>query len=96
YIPETSQKSKTGALLLLLFFEWISFGFVGLHDFYVGKIMQGLVKFILRIAAFSVDEFSVKCLLLFIVGIWQLIDFIMIIMGVYKDKHGLPLKNSNW
>lgn len=51
-------------------------GFLGLHRFYVGKIGTG----ILMILTFGG------------LGIWALIDLVMIIVGSFKDKNGLPLQ----
>lgn len=52
------------------------FGILGFHRFYVGKIGTGILM-ILTVGGF---------------GIWTLIDFVMIIVGSFKDKQGLPLK----
>jgi TM2 domain-containing membrane protein YozV len=51
-------------------------GIFGVHRFYVGKIGTGLLML-----------FTIGGL-----GFWTLIDFIMIIVGAFKDKRGLPLK----
>ena len=48
----------------------------GIHRFYVGKIGTG----ILMILTFGG------------LGIWTIIDFVMIIVGSFKDKQGLPLR----
>ncbi|GIJ47975.1 hypothetical protein Val02_48610 [Virgisporangium aliadipatigenens] len=50
-------------------------GMLGVHRFYVGKIGTG----ILQIVTFGG------------LGIWVLIDFIMILVGSFKDKQGLAL-----
>ena len=54
------------------------FGVLGVHRFYVGKIGTG----ILQLLTFGG------------LGIWALIDFIIIVTGSFKDKHGLPIKAS--
>ncbi len=51
-------------------------GVLGVHRFYVGKIGTGL----LMIVTFGG------------LGIWALVDFIMIVTGSFKDKSGLPIK----
>jgi len=51
-------------------------GFLGIHRFYVGKVGTG----ILMILTFGG------------LGIWALIDLVMIIVGSFKDKNGLPLQ----
>ncbi len=52
------------------------FGILGAHHFYVGRVGRGLVYL------FTLGLF----------GIGWLIDLIMIIMGSFKDKDGLPVK----
>lgn len=54
-------------------------GTFGIHRFYVGKIGTG----ILMLLTFGG------------LGIWTLIDLIVIICGNFKDKHGLLIKASN-
>ena len=50
-------------------------GVLGVHRFYVGKIGSGIAQ-IITLGG---------------LGIWVLIDFIMIICGCFKDKEGAPL-----
>jgi TM2 domain-containing membrane protein YozV len=54
------------------------FGTIGIHRFYVGKIGTGILM-IVTLGGF---------------GIWTLIDFIMILVGSFKDKQDRVL--SNW
>ena len=51
-------------------------GFLGVHRFYVGKIGTGILQ-LLTLGG---------------LGIWSLIDFIMIVVGAFKDKEGRPIK----
>ena len=53
-------------------------GPLGVHRFYVGKIGTG----ILMLITFGG------------LGIWALVDLIMIAVGSFKDKEGLPIKSS--
>jgi len=54
------------------------FGCFGAHRFYVGKIGTGVLQLITLGG----------------LGIWALIDFIMLIIGKFTDKEGNPL--SEW
>ncbi len=51
-------------------------GVLGVHRFYVGKIGTGILQ-ILTLGG---------------LGVWVLIDFIMIVVGKFTDKQGLPIK----
>jgi len=53
-------------------------GGLGVHRFYVGKIGTGILQL-----------FTLGGL-----GIWALIDFIMIVTGNFTDKQGLLIKSS--
>lgn len=52
------------------------FGAFGFHRFYVGKVGTGILQL----------------LTLGLLGIWTLIDFIMILTGGFKDAKGLELR----
>ena len=52
-------------------------GIFGIHRFYVGKVGTGVLMLITLGA----------------LGIWTLIDFIMILVGAFRDKAGKPLEN---
>lgn len=51
-------------------------GALGVHRFYVGKVGTGILMLITLGA----------------LGIWTLVDLVMIIVGSFKDSNGLPLK----
>jgi len=48
------------------------FGFLGVHRFYVGKVGTGIIQLLTGGG----------------LGIWALIDFIMIIVGSFSDASG--------
>lgn len=53
-------------------------GIFGVHRFYVGKIGTGILM------VFTLGG----------LGIWSLIDFVMIACGNFKDKQGLLIKSQ--
>ena len=55
------------------------FGVLGVHRFYVGKVGTGILQ-LLTLGG---------------LGIWALIDFIMIVVGSFTDKQGKFIKASN-
>jgi TM2 domain-containing membrane protein YozV len=55
------------------------FGVFGVHRFYVGKVGTGILQ-LLTLGG---------------LGIWALIDFIMIVVGSFTDKEGRPVKANN-
>lgn len=54
-------------------------GVVGAHRFYAGKTGTAILMIVTCGG----------------VGVWTLIDFIMILIGNFKDAEGLPIKNQS-
>ena len=52
-------------------------GGLGIHRFYLGKIVTGIIMLITAGG----------------LGIWALVDFIMAVAGIMKDKEGKVIKN---
>ena len=71
-MEEISPKSRLAVTLLAFFL-----GCLGIHRFYLGKIVTGVIMLITAGG----------------LGIWALIDFIMAVAGVMKDKEGKVIKN---
>lgn len=95
YKPVESPKSRLIAALLAFFF-----GDLGAHRFYVGRYFSAIIQMILGLS------FIISLLLLwfgeleesifvYFAGIlwsfWIVIDFLMILCGVFKDKDKLPV-----
>lgn len=53
-------------------------GYLGVHRFYAGKIGTGVLMLVTCGG----------------VGVWALIDFIMVLLGRFQDSDGLPIKNQ--
>jgi TM2 domain-containing membrane protein YozV/ribosomal protein L40E len=79
-----SPKTKIITALLCFFL-----GQLGVHRFYTGKIGTAIVMLVLTIIGYATFIFVVGWFFISAVGIWCLIDFIMILMGKFKDKNGL-------
>ena len=93
---QKSEKSWVVCLLLLLFF-----GYIYIYKFYVGKVFEGFIAWIIGIAAIilcivgmvSIDDSSILILVLglllaAIYCLWLIIDFFALLIGKFKDKEG--------
>jgi len=69
---QKSDKDFVPAALLCYFL-----GFLGMHRFYTGKIITGL----LMLVTFGG------------MGIWTMVDFIMLVTDSFRDADGLPIKS---
>ena len=75
-LKSNSRYSK----VLLAIICWF-FGAFGAHRFMVGKIGTGLIMLLLTLTIYGI----------IITSIWTIVDFIMILMGKFKDKDGNPV-----
>ena len=66
------MSNETTKNILPAFLLCFFFGIFGVHRFYVGKIGTGILQ-ILTLGG---------------LGVWTLIDFIMIVVGSFKDSDG--------
>lgn len=69
-----SPKSRLVTLLLCIFLGWL-----GIHRFYVGKVVSGIIMVLLMFTGIG--------------EVWLFIDFIVILLGSFKDSMGLLVKN---
>jgi TM2 domain-containing membrane protein YozV len=72
-LPMVSPKSRNVVIILCFFV-----GFLGVHRFYLGKIVTGIFMLI------TLGGF----------GIWSLIDFFNSIYGIYTDSNGLEVEKE--
>ncbi len=70
--PSTTASPRSRTVTLVLAFLLFIFGVGGIHRFYTGRIISGIVQF------FTLGGF----------GIWQIIDILRIIFGTYEDAQG--------
>ena len=77
-VDDASISSKSRLAVTLLCILPSWFAINGVHRFYLGKIGTGILMLITLGG----------------LGIWTLIDFIMAVAGVMKDKDGKPI--TNW
>jgi len=93
---QKSEKSWVVCLLLLLFF-----GYIYIYKFYVGKVLEGFIAWLIGIAAIvfciiGMVYMDDNGILIFILGLlfaaiyclWLIIDFFAILIGKFKDKEG--------
>ena len=70
-------------------------GQLGLHRFYLGKILTAALQLLLTAAAYVIFLFvlsGVGYALLTAAATWIVIDFMMIVSGKTKDARGVPVK----
>lgn len=77
---EYSKKSRAVAAILAFLI-----GMLGVHRFYVGKPISGVAMILLTISFY----------LTWVSVIWVVIDFILILVGKFKDKEGKLIFNWN-
>lgn len=78
--PNSSDPSASEKSRLTAFLLCTFLGIFGVHRFYVGKITSGIMQILFGWLT---------------LGIWLLIDWIMILAGSFKDKEGKIVKNWN-
>lgn len=86
-----SSKSRTVAFLFVFFFGWL-----GVHNFYMGNVPKGLIQVIAQVAIpiLGFITMGIGFLLYIPLGIWIFIEMILILCGVAKDENGNVI--SKW
>jgi TM2 domain-containing membrane protein YozV len=74
--PPTQESAESDKKRLVALLLCFFFGLLSVHRFYVGKVGTAL----LQIVTFGG------------LGFWLLIDFILILVGAFKDKQGRALQ----
>ena len=74
-----SEKSKVTAALLCFFL-----GELGVHRFYLGKTGTGVLQLVLLILGIALSFVGIGFILLAALGLWVVIDFILILVGSLK------------
>lgn len=90
YVAAGNQKSWVATLLLCFFL-----GSVGAHNFYTGRTTYAIVQLSLNIIGWFTFWFLLGILFWAVLGIWVLVEFFMILLGVGdydKDARGVPLQ----
>lgn len=66
--------------LLVAYLLWFFLGYVGAHRFYLGKLISGLVMLVLSavVLALTIVSFGLFGFLWFLMGLWWLIDALLI------------------
>lgn len=76
-VQNTAQEPKSDKDFLAMLLLCFFLGSLGVHRFYVGKIGSGVLM-LLTLGG---------------LGIWTIIDFIIIVTGNFRDNNGRKIKN---
>jgi TM2 domain-containing membrane protein YozV len=82
-----SPKSRLATVLLAFFL-----GEFGAHRFYIGKTGTAVVMLVLTIIGYATIWLIIGFIPLAVVWAWNLIDFIIAVVGKMKDKDGLLIE----
>lgn len=84
-----NAKSKMAAGLLGIFL-----GSFGVHNFYLGYTTKAVIQLVCTIVGIILSCLGIGALIVFGIGIWGLVEGIMILCGSIKvDGQGNPLKD---
>ena len=82
-----SDKSKVAAALLSFFL-----GMLGIHRFYLGRVGTGAAMLILTVLGWLTSGIVIGFVFIFVVGIWDVIDFFRILFNSLGDAQGRKLR----
>lgn len=90
-IEHVSPKSRAVAFLFAIFF-----GYLGVHNFYLGHTERGVAQVAAQVVIpiVGILTLGIGFLLYIPLAIWIFIEVILILCGVAKDEHGEVV--SNW
>jgi TM2 domain-containing membrane protein YozV len=77
-----SHKNRLTCLVLVIFL-----GFAGVHRYYVGRALSGVLLLVFFLLGCSWTP------MLYVVGGWVFYDFILILSGYFKDADELSIRN---
>ena len=86
-----SPKSRLSTALLAFFI-----GGLGVHRFYIGKVMTAIEMLVLTIVGYAASFRSITWLALICliaVYIWAFVDFLFAVFGKMRDREGRLIKN---
>lgn len=83
-----SPKSRAASSVLCFFL-----GTLGVHNFYLGRIGRGICQLVLFLVGCATEWLLIGTVPLFVVGVWVLIEFVIILVGACKDGEGRLVKN---
>lgn len=86
-----SEISSKKRLIAILF--WVFLGAVGGHRFYAGRILSATAILFLFVLGGCTAPIGIGGVFILIVGIWDAIDLISILIGKFKDGKGYPIIN---
>ena len=79
---------EKGKLLWLTIVLWLFVGSLGAHRFYIGYNKSAITMLVLTIIGWLTAVFAIGFVFLLVVGIWLIVDLIMILTGKLKPADG--------
>ncbi|QGU04503.1 TM2 domain-containing protein [Corynebacterium comes] len=89
-LPQVAQQKSWVVAVLLAFF----LGTLGVHNFYLGNTGRGVAQLSLTVLGWVTAIIIIGFFFLAIVGLWALIDFVLILLrsgSMSTDSRGVPL-----